>query len=181
MSQFFFCKCFHNGRACTTMNGSFFHCDQTRMGFRHFTNQFLVNRLDEAHIDDGRIQFLTSGQGRIDHGTESQYGYIFSLAQDISFAKRECSQFFSGFNTDSCTTRITHGCRLHCNDRLFVSICRASFSLDGAMTTIFGSNEDKPYHSCPHGLRRQRRQDRNGPSANVTSRFCRATSWISWS
>jgi len=78
------------------------HRDQQFVGFGKPLHQVRIQRLDEAHVGDGRIQIFRRFQRRLHHRAKSENGNLFAFSPDFAFADREgphfLFDFFSGTN-----------------------------------------------------------------------------------
>jgi len=74
-----------------------------------------VERLDEAHVGDGGVDFLRCGERRMQHAAESEQrdasGRWSGLTAKFSFADGQRPHFLLDRHTGSGSSRIAHGAR----------------------------------------------------------------------
>ena len=72
-------------------------------------NQGLVQRLDPAHINHGRVDSVTRQYGLIQQNTKVENGNLGALAHDIAFADLQASQACIERDSRSFSSGITDG------------------------------------------------------------------------
>ena len=75
---------FGHPTASPTGDSIFFNRDKTAVMFDQRENQGLVQRLDPAHINHGRVDSVTRQYGLIQQNTKVENGNLGALAHDIA-------------------------------------------------------------------------------------------------
>ena len=162
-------------------HGVLFNCDDGVVGLGKFEDKVFVQGLDEAHVGDGGVEFVTDLLRRGDHAAPGEDGGFVAFSDGFALADGECAEVFGYACAWPFAPGVAYG-----GWAWMVKTGGQHFS---TLVFVLGGHDDEVW-GCSPGSWWSKLPAWVGPSgptsparsrANRTSRFWMATSWMSWS